>query len=69
MNLEMDLDTLHLEEIQFHGRFAPEEGYHNPDLALAFVHVVDGTDEVYERAFSDPHGLAAFQADIHAGGV
>ena len=47
-----------MEEVEFDGGFAAEDGDEDPDFALAFVQVVYRAQEIGERSFDDFDGFA-----------
>src|SRR5919106_2709078 len=57
------LQLLYLEEVQFHRRFAAEEGHPHPNLALFQVDLVNAANEVYEWPVYDAHALAYDEAN------
>src|ERR1041385_745231 len=57
------VDLLDLEQVQLHGRLAPEHVDEHLELALLGVDLVDLAQEVGERPVHHPHALAELELD------
>src|SRR5919108_3487259 len=58
------LELLDLQEVELDGRLAAEDGHEHLDLVALRVDLVDGTDELRERAVLDAHALALRVLDL-----
>src|SRR5919106_4461598 len=61
------LELLDLQEVELDGRLAAEDADEHLDLVPLRVDLVDGTDELGERAVLDAHALALLVLDLELG--